>query len=136
MDIKEGSTGIIMPGVGVSSDSGVIGRLVYRQRNFDITDWPDDPSGLLTPWKYFKGAGQSFSVTLEPGTEYSQYYVEFVDPYWRDRPMTFDVLGRSWERYRESYDERPPQRLLRFRAAAQRPVAAQHRVPRRECFGR
>jgi outer membrane protein insertion porin family len=105
VDIKEGSTGIIMPGVGVSSDSGVIGRLVYRQRNFDITDWPDDPTGLLTPWKYFKGAGQSFSVTLEPGTEYSQYYVEFVDPYWRDLPVTFDVLGRSWQRYRESYDE-------------------------------
>ncbi len=105
VDIKEGSTGIIMPGVGISSDSGVIGRLVYRQRNFDITDWPEDPSGLLTPWKYFKGAGQSFSVTLEPGTEYSQYYVEFVDPYWRDRPVTLDVLGRSWERYRESYDE-------------------------------
>ncbi len=105
VDLKEGSTGIIMPGIGVSSDSGVIGRLVYRQRNFDITDWPEDPSGLLTPWKYFKGAGQSFSVTLEPGTEYSQYYVEFVDPYWRDKPTTLDVVGRSWERYRESYDE-------------------------------
>ncbi len=105
VDIKEGSTGMIMPGVGVSSDSGVIGRLVYQQRNFDITDWPDDPSGLLTPWKYFKGAGQSFSVTLEPGTEYSQYYVEFVDPYWRDRPTTLNVLGRSWERFRESHDE-------------------------------
>lgn len=105
VDIKEGSTGIIMPGVGVSSDSGVIGRLVYRQRNFDITDWPDDPMGLLTPWRYFKGAGQSFSVTLEPGTKYSQYYVEFSDPYWRDRPTTLNVLGRSWDRYRESYDE-------------------------------
>ncbi len=105
VDLTEGSTGIIMPGIGVSSDSGVIGRLVYRQRNFDITDWPEDPSGLLTPWKYFKGAGQSFSVTLEPGTEYSQYYVEFVDPYWRDEPTTLNVLGRSWERYRESHDE-------------------------------
>lgn len=105
VDIKEGPTGMIMPGIGVSSDSGVIGRLVYQQRNFDITDWPDDPTGLLTPWKYFKGAGQSFSVTLEPGTKYSQYYVQFVDPYWRDRPTTLDVMGRSWERYRESYDE-------------------------------
>ncbi len=105
VDIKEGPTGMIMPGIGVSSDSGVIGRLVYQQRNFDITDWPDDPTGLLTPWRYFKGGGQSFSVTLEPGTRYSQYYVQFVDPYWRDRPITLDVMGRSWERYRESYDE-------------------------------
>ncbi len=105
IDVKEGPTGMIMPGVGVSSDSGVIGRLVYRQRNFDISDWPEDPGGFLTPWRHWKGAGQSFSITLEPGTKYSQYYVEFVDPYWRDKPVTFDVLGRSWERYRESYDE-------------------------------
>ncbi len=105
VDIKEGSTGIIMPGVGVSSDSGFIGRLVYRQQNFDITDWPEDPTGLLTPWRHFKGAGQSFSVTLEPGTEYSQYYVQFTDPYWRDRPTTLDLMGRSYERYRESHDE-------------------------------
>jgi outer membrane protein insertion porin family len=105
IDVKEGMTGIIMPGVGVSSDSGFIGRLIYRQRNFDISDWPEDPGGLLTPWRYFKGAGQSFSVTLEPGTRYSQYYVDFVDPYWRDMPVTFNFLGRSWERFRESHDE-------------------------------
>ena len=105
IDVKEGMTGMIMPGVGVSSDSGVIGRLIYRQRNFDITDWPEDPGGLLTPWRYFKGAGQSFSITLEPGTRYSQYYVDFVDPYWRDKPVAFNVLGRSWERFRESHDE-------------------------------
>ena len=105
VDIKEGPTGMIMPGVGLSSDSGFIGRLIYRQQNFDITDWPDNPTGLLTPWKHFKGGGQSFSVTLEPGTQYSQYYVQFSDPYWRDKPITFDLLGRSWDRYRESYDE-------------------------------
>jgi len=105
IDVKEGSTGMIMPGVGVSSDSGVIGRLVYRQRNFDLSDWPEDPGGYLQPWKHWKGAGQSFSITLEPGTEYSQYYVDFVDPYWRDKPMTFNAMGRSWERYRESHDE-------------------------------
>ena len=105
IDVKEGPTGMIMPGIGVSSDSGVIGRLVYRQRNFDLTDWPEDPGGYLTPWRHWKGAGQSFSITLEPGTRYSQYYVDFVDPYWRDKPVSFNVLGRSWERYRESYDE-------------------------------
>jgi len=105
IDVKEGSTGMIMPGVGVSSDSGVIGRLVYRQRNFDYTDWPEDPGGLLTPWRHWKGAGQNFSITLEPGTKYSQYYVDFTDPYWRDKPVTFNALGRSWDRYRESHDE-------------------------------
>ena len=106
IDVKEGSSGMIMPGIGVSSDSGVVGTLIYRQRNFDISDSPEDLSGWLMPWKHWKGAGQTFSITLKPGTEYSQYYVDFVDPYWRDKPVTFHTLGRSWERYRESYDEK------------------------------
>ncbi len=105
VDIKEGPTGSIMPGIGISSDSGFIGRLIYQQQNFDITDLPENPMDILTPWKTFKGAGQVLKVTLEPGTRYSQYYVNFSDPYWRDLPITFDVLGRSWERFRESHDE-------------------------------
>ena len=104
VNMEEGMTGLIIPGVGVSSDSGVIGRLVFRQQNFDITDWPDSLGDLLS-MKAFRGAGQSLSLTLEPGTQYSQYYVNFVDPYWRDKPTTLNVLGRSWERWRESYDE-------------------------------
>lgn len=105
VDIKEGPSGSIMPGVGISSDSGFIGRLVYQQQNFDITDLPDNPMDIFRPWKAFKGAGQVLKVTLEPGTRYSQYYVNFSDPYWRDRPITMDLLGRSWKRYRESHDE-------------------------------
>lgn len=104
VNMEEGMTGLVIPGVGVSSDSGVIGRLVFRQQNFDITDWPDSLGELLS-MKAFRGGGQSLSLTLEPGTEYSQYYVNFVDPYWRDKPTTLDVIGRSWERWRESYDE-------------------------------
>ena len=33
---------MIRPGVGFSSDSGVIGQLIYEQRNFDITDTPEN----------------------------------------------------------------------------------------------
>lgn len=104
VDITEGMTGMIMPGVGVSSDSGVIGRLVYQQRNFDITDWPDSFSELIT-MKAFRGAGQTMRISLEPGTEVSQYSVNFSDPYFRDRPIQLDVAGSSWGRWRESYDE-------------------------------
>ena len=38
VDIEEGMTGLIRPGVGFSSDHGVIGQLIYQQYNFDITD--------------------------------------------------------------------------------------------------
>lgn len=104
VDIKEGMTGMIMPGVGVSSDSGLIGRLMYQQRNFDITDWPDS-LGEFFSMRSFRGAGQTMRIMLEPGTEVSQYSVSFSEPYFRDRPVGLDVTGSSWERWRESYDE-------------------------------
>jgi outer membrane protein insertion porin family len=104
VDVKEGMTGMIMPQIGVSSDSGVFGRLMFRQSNFDYTDVPDNLWDFLT-LQSFRGAGQSLTMSLEPGTEYSQYYIEWTNPYWRDRPVSLDLLGRSWERYRESWDE-------------------------------
>ncbi len=106
VDMEEGMTGMIRPGVGFSSDNGVLGQLIYQQQNFDITDTPEDFGEWLMPWKPFRGAGERFSVRLEPGTKYSQYSANFVDPYWRDEPITFNTLGQSWKRYRESYDEK------------------------------
>lgn len=105
VNMEEGMTGMIIPGVGFSTDHGLIGRLVFRQQNFDILDWPENP-GELFSMKAFRGAGQVFSIVLEPGTKYSQYGADFVDPYWLDRPVELDVGGRSWERFRESYDEK------------------------------
>lgn len=105
IDLEEGMTGIIRPGVGFSSDNGVMGQLIYQQQNFDITDLPENLGEWFTPWRTFRGAGERFSVRLEPGTRYSQYSVNFSDPYWRDEPITFNTLGQSWKRFRESYDE-------------------------------
>jgi len=45
VNIKEGLTGQILPGIGVSSDHGFIGQLIYDERNFDITDWPESLGG-------------------------------------------------------------------------------------------
>jgi outer membrane protein assembly factor BamA len=107
VNIKEGLTGNIWPGVGVSSDHGIMGQLIYDERNFDITDWPEDVSELI-PGRSFRGAGQSFLIAAEPGTEFSRYSASFGDPYWGgepNKPIHLGVTGSSWERDRDFYDE-------------------------------
>ncbi len=105
VDITEGLTGMWNPGIAIGSDSGIIGQLIWQQRNFDITDWPESFGEFIT-MQAFKGAGQSLRVDLAPGTEVSYYSVTFTEPYLNDRPTSLDVVGSSWERWRESYDEK------------------------------
>ena len=105
VDIKEGLTGMWNPGIAVGSDSGVIGQLIWQQRNFDIADWPESFEDFIT-MRAFKGAGQSLRIALEPGTEVSYYSVTFTEPYFQDKPTSLDVVGSSFERWRESYDEK------------------------------
>ena len=105
VDIKEGMTGIVNPGIAMGSDSGVIGQLIWQQRNFDIQDWPESFEEFIT-MRSFTGAGQSLRVALEPGTIVSYYSVTFTEPYFRDKPTSLDVVGSSWERWRESHDEK------------------------------
>ncbi len=107
VNVKEGLTGNIWPGVGLSSDHGLIGQLIYDERNFDITDWPEN-IGELIPGRSFRGAGQSFKIGAEPGTELSQYSINFSDPYWGgepNKPIRLRVMAASWERIMETYDE-------------------------------
>jgi len=104
VDIEEGKTGSLQPGIGISSDIGVIGSLVYDQRNFDVSDWPESFGEFIT-MNAFKGAGQRLRISLAPGTEVSVYSVDFSDPYWRDRPTTFALHGSKYRWFRRSHDE-------------------------------
>lgn len=104
VNVTEGMTGMIMPGVGVSSDHGVMGRLIYQQQNFDINDRPENWKDLLFMRK-FRGAGQSMHIALEPGTRFSRYSATFRDPYFQDKPIDFSLSGMSYERWLESYDQ-------------------------------
>jgi len=104
VDIKEGLTGMWNPGVGVGSDSGVIGHLVFQQRNFDISDTPESFSEFIR-MKAFRGAGQTLRIALEPGTIVDRYSVSFTEPYFRDRPTSLDAVGSYYERERQAYNE-------------------------------
>jgi outer membrane protein insertion porin family len=104
VNITEGRTGLVMLGAGVGSDSGIIGQLVFEQRNFDISDKPKSLSEFIMG-EAFKGAGQNLRIALEPGTELSRYSISFTEPYWRDKPISLNLSGSNFERGRESYDE-------------------------------
>jgi outer membrane protein insertion porin family len=95
---------MVMLGAGITSDSGAIGQVMIEQRNFDISDWPKSFSEFITG-RAFRGAGQTMRIALQPGTEVSEYSVSFTEPYFRNKPVSLDVFGSSWERGRESYDE-------------------------------
>ena len=104
VSLVEGQTGMVMLGAGVASDSGVMGQLVFEQKNFDISDHPDNFKEFITGRAY-KGAGQNFRIALQPGTEVSTYSVDFTDNYFQDRPIALNLSGSSYERDQESYNE-------------------------------
>jgi outer membrane protein insertion porin family len=104
VSIAEGQTGMVMLGAGVGTDSGVVGQLVFEQRNFDIGAWPSS-FGDFVSGKAFKGAGQIFRMSFEPGTEYNRFSVSFTEPYLNDKPISMTIGASRYTRGLESYDE-------------------------------
>ena len=104
VNILEGQTGSIMFGAGVASDSGVIGQIIYDQRNFDISDYPESLSELIYG-KAFKGAGQRLRIAWNPGTIVSTFSVSFTEPFLYDRPVALEVGAYGFERWRDAYEE-------------------------------
>lgn len=104
VNITEGQTGAVIFGAGVDSSSGIVGQLMWEQRNFDITDYPESLQELLVG-DAFKGAGQKLRLSFEPGTEVTRYGIHFTEPYLYDRPIGFTAAIQNYMRDRESYDE-------------------------------
>ena len=127
VNVAEGKTGMIMAGAGVSADSGVIGQIIFDERNFDINGKPENLWDVLTGRAY-KGSGQELRISLEPGTKVSQYSVSFTEPYLFDKPVSLNLSGASWQRFWESYDE---QRLKGFVELEQR---LKNRMAPQHCF--
>lgn len=94
IDVRERDTAFLLMGVGVTSDSGVIGDFSFVQRNFDLFDFPT-----------FHGAGQYFRLQARPGTELSRFTIDFREPYVADLPISFAQSIYLRGRFREDYDE-------------------------------
>jgi len=82
----------------------VLGNISFRERNFDILAWPRSWEDL-TSGRAFKGGGQTFSITLEPGTEFMRFRIDWREPYLFDKPYSLGTRAFVFTSGRESYDE-------------------------------
>ncbi len=105
VDVTEAQTANILFGVGVTSNSGLVGSISYEQRNFDLFDWPRE-SGQFFKGRAFRGAGQTFRAQIEPGTELTRGRIEFREPYLMDKDLGFGTGMYIFERGRPEFDER------------------------------
>lgn len=105
VDVTEAETATILFGVGVTSNSGLVGSISIEQRNFDLFDWPRS-AGELFKGKAFRGAGQVLRLQFEPGTELTRGRIEFREPYLLDQDLGLGLGGYIFERGRDEYDER------------------------------
>lgn len=104
VDVAEADTATVLFGVGVTSNSGLVGSITLEQRNFDIFDWPRSGRELFKG-KSFRGAGQTMRLQLEPGTELNRARIDFREPYLFDQDVGLGVGLYVFERGRDEYDE-------------------------------
>jgi len=105
--VKEGATGVLFFGGGFSTRSGAIGQITFRERNFDIGNWPTSWRSLFRG-NAFRGGGQELSLRLMLGTESSDLSLSFRDPsvYIGGREHSLGATIYAYTTAREKYDER------------------------------
>jgi outer membrane protein insertion porin family len=104
VEVKETNTGSLSFGVGAGSDSGLVGLVSLKQRHFDIMDWPDSAEELFAG-RAFRGAGQEFEISLQPGTQVQNYSISLSDPALFDTDYSGGVSGFFLKRDYDQYNE-------------------------------
>ncbi|MBN2559305.1 MAG: outer membrane protein assembly factor BamA [Phycisphaerae bacterium] len=105
VDVAESDSTTILFGIGVTSNSGVVGSISIEQRNFDLSDTPRTFKEFFKG-RSFRGAGQTLRLSIEPGTELTRGRIEFREPYLLDKEIGFGTGFYVFERGRDEYDER------------------------------
>ncbi len=106
IEVQETATRSFNLGGAISSDLGATARLSITERNFDLFDWPDSLGEFLRQ-RSFRGAGQTFSINIAPGTELQTYSVSLADPTLLDTDYSASGLVQfRTRRFREFDEER------------------------------
>ncbi len=77
--VKEGPTGAVFFGLGLSSETGVLGEISVREENFDISNWPTSWRDLAQG-NAFRGGGQKLVAQFTLGSERRSLLLSFTDP--------------------------------------------------------
>lgn len=95
-EVVEGKTGNFNFGMGYSSNDAFIGQVEVVQNNFDLLNPPT-----------FTGAGQRFSLAVNPGTVLNEYRLGIMDPRFLGYPFAggFDLfyVDREYDEYDQEY---------------------------------
>ncbi len=101
---QEERTGRLMFGVGVNSNSGLVGSIVLSEQNFNIMrpprSWQDIINGQA-----WRGGGQRFRLEAVPGTVVSRYMASWSDPYFMDTNYNLGVSGFYFNRFYPDWTE-------------------------------
>ncbi|MGL4552139.1 MAG: outer membrane protein assembly factor BamA, partial [Gemmataceae bacterium] len=104
VNVQEASTGSLMFGLGVNSDSGFTGSIVLNERNFDIFRPATSVEDLFSGGAW-RGAGQELRVEAVPGTQLQRYMVTFREPFLFDSPYSLTLSGYYYQRFFNEYSE-------------------------------
>ncbi|MEL7500080.1 MAG: BamA/TamA family outer membrane protein [Planctomycetota bacterium] len=102
--VPQGPTQRIALGGTYSSDSGLIGELIFDERDFNLFAFPRNFNDLADP-RLFRGGGQTLRVEVVPGTDLERYVVNFADPYFLNSDYSLSVSGYYFDRQYFDWDE-------------------------------
>src|SRR5438477_7311811 len=109
--VQEKRTGSLSFGAGFSTIDNLVGFVELTQGNFDLMNWPA-----------FTGAGQTFMMRIQYGTQRKDFLVNLTEPYFLDRKLSLSgQLFFTEANYLSSvYD----QRNYGFSIEARKPINA------------
>lgn len=84
MTVEEGTAGVITFFGGVASGTGFFLGTDVTIDNFDLFDLPSSPGAMVGEFfdqKAFHGDGQRLRFRANPGNQYSNYLIQFTEPY-------------------------------------------------------
>jgi outer membrane protein insertion porin family len=111
MKVEDGTAGLFTLFGGVASGQGFFVGTDLTIDNFDATDFPSSPSAMFPEFldqRAFHGAGQRLRLRANPGNRYSNYLVQFTEPYLtgpRQNPVFMDMNFHLREYRSRYYDQ-------------------------------